>query len=88
MGRRTNATLFREVLEIIFKAPEWGHWHQAPGERIEFTVPRLRIKGLLSIEKGEREWWQYPVDRQRLRTEGPAAMARDFLDGYQLAREA
>jgi hypothetical protein len=86
-GQKDDATLFREVLEIIFKAPEWVRWNQAPGERIEFTVPRFRIKGLLGIEGGEREWWPYPVDRTRLRTEGPEAMARDFLDGYQEARE-
>lgn len=86
-GQKDDATLFREMLEIVFKAPEWVHWNQAPGEGIEFTVPRLRIKGLLGIEKGEREWWPYPVDRQRLRIEGPEAMARDFLDGYEQARK-
>jgi hypothetical protein len=86
-GQKDDATLFREMLEIVFKAPEWLHWNQAPGEGIEFTVPRFRIKGLLRIEKGEREWWPYPVDRQRLRTEGPDAMARDFLEGYEQARK-
>jgi hypothetical protein len=86
-GQKDDATLFREMLEIVFKAPEWLRWNQAPGEGVEFTVPRLRIKGLLRIEKGEREWWPYPVDRQRLRIDGPEAMARDFLDGYERARK-
>ena len=86
-GQKDDATLFREMLEIVFKAPEWLHWNQAPGEGIEFTVPRFKMKGLLRIEKGEREWWPYLVDRQRLRTEGPKAIARAFLDGYEQARE-
>ena len=70
-GQKDDVTLFREVLEIIFKAPEWVHWHQAPGAGIEFNAANFKIKGLLRIEKDEREWWPYPVDRQRLRTEGP-----------------
>lgn len=86
-GQKDDATLFREMLEIVFKAPQWLRWNQAPGEGIEFTVPRLRIKGLLRIEKGEREWWPYPVDRQRLRAEGPEAIAHAFLDGYEQARK-
>jgi hypothetical protein len=85
-GQKDDATLFREMLEILFKAPEWARWNQAPGEGIEFTVPGFKIKGLLRIQKGEREWWPYLVDRQRLRTEGPEAIARAFLDGYEQAR--
>ena len=34
-GQKDDATLFREMLEIVFKAPEWLHWNQAPGEGIE-----------------------------------------------------
>jgi len=31
-GQMDDATLFREMLEIVFKAPEWLPWNQAPGE--------------------------------------------------------
>ena len=81
-----DVTLFRQMVDIIFKAPEWKRWNQAPGTRIEFNAANFRIKGLLRVERGEREWWPYPVDRQRLRTEGPEAIARAFLDGYTQAR--
>jgi hypothetical protein len=85
---QNEAMVFREVLEIIYKAPEWENWKQAPGAAIEFSVPNCRIKGLLGIEKGEPRWWSYVVDRERLRTDGAEAIARVFLDGYTQARNA
>jgi hypothetical protein len=86
-GQKDDVTLFREMVGIIFKAPEWVGWNEAPGAGIEFNAANFKIKGLLRIEKGEREWWPYLVDRKRLRTEGPEVSARDFLDGYAQARK-
>ncbi len=77
-------TLFRQLLDIIFKAPEWDaqHWNQEPTAGIEFNAAAFKIKGLVDIVSGEREWWPYQVDRKRLRTEGPAAIAREFMAQY------
>ena len=36
--KKDDVTLFREMVEIIFKAPEWKRWNQAPGAGIEFNA--------------------------------------------------
>src|SRR6266550_2002305 len=85
---QTDGELFTELVDAIFKAPEWSEWHQDVGAAIEVSEPIFKLKGLLRIDKGEREWWPYTVDMKRLRREGVKAIERDFFAGYRKAREA
>ena len=50
------------------------------------TADGVKLKGLLRIVDGAREWWPYQVDVQRLRKEGPDAIARDFMKQYAQQR--
>ncbi len=83
---KTDGELFSELVDAIFKAPEWVEWHQDEGAAIEVNEPAFKVKGLLRIDKGEREWWPYIVDMKRLRREGVKAIERDFFVGYRKAR--
>jgi hypothetical protein len=66
---------------------QWSVWRQDANAAVEWAAPAFHLKGLLGIVQGQREWWPYQVDRQRLRKEGPDAMAREFMEGYERARE-
>jgi len=82
----TDGELFSELVEAIFKAPEWNEWRQDVGAAIEVNEPAFKVKGLLRIDRDQREWWPYNVDMKRLRREGVKAIERDFFAGYRKAR--
>ncbi len=84
---KTDGELFSELVEAVFKAPEWSEWRQDAGAAIEVNESIFKLKGLLRIDKGEREWWPYNVDMKRLRREGVNAIEREFFAGYRKARE-
>lgn len=48
----------------------------------------MKIKGLIRIVAGQKEWWPYVVARDRLRTQGSRAIARDFFAEYDRQRRA
>jgi len=83
---KTDGELFSELVEAVFKAPEWSEWRQDAGVAIEVNEPACKLKGLLRIDQGQREWWPYKVDMKRLRLEGVKAIERDFFAGYRKAR--
>ena len=84
---KTDDELFRELVEDILSADDWSIWRQDANAAIEWTAPALKLKGLLRIVDGEREWRPYEVDRKRLRKEGPHAIASEFMQKYAQARE-
>ena len=84
---KTDDQLFRELVEDILSADDWSIWRQDANAAIEWAAPAFKLKGLLRIVDGEREWWPYDVDRKHLRKEGPHAIAREFMKGYTKARE-
>ncbi len=85
---KSDDVLFRELVETILSVDQWSVWHQDANVAVEWAAPAFHLKGLLGIEEGERTWWPYDVSRQRLRKEGSAAIAREFMEGYAKARDA
>jgi hypothetical protein len=84
---KSDAELFGDVVTAILKAWEWNEWHQDAHAAFEYSMPGFHLKGLLRVVDGAREWWPYDVDRARLRKEGPAAIAHEFMKKYAEARK-
>jgi|SRR6266496_3494829 len=84
---KDDATLFREAVGLILKDPFWTDPPRDPDAVIEANPAAFKIKGLIKVENGEKELWPYLVDRERLRKQGPHAIARDFLTQYKKQRE-
>jgi hypothetical protein len=84
---KSDAELFGELVNAILKAPEWNKWHQDAHAAVEYGMPGFKLKGLIRVVDGVREWWPYPVARARLRKEGPAAIAHEFMTKYTQARK-
>lgn len=60
-----------------------------PSEGLEWDVATFEVRGLVGLVglvEGERKWWPYAVDRDRLRKEGSATIARHFLQQYVIRR--
>jgi len=87
-SRESDDILFRKLVEAILSVDQWDVWHQDANVAVEWAAPAFKLKGLLGIVDGERDWWPYQVDRHRLRKEGPDAIAREFMEGYRQARQA
>ena len=83
---KTDNDLFRELVETILGADDWSSWRQDANAAVEWSAPAFKLKGLLRIVDGAREWWPYQVDMHRLRKEGPDAIARDFMKQYEQQR--
>lgn len=84
---KTDGELFTELVDAIYKAPEWSEWHQDVGAAIEVSEPIFKVKGLVRVVNGQQEWWPYIVDMKRLRREGVNAIEREFFAGYRKARQ-
>ena len=88
MADSPDKARFQEAVELIRKRVQDAYQSQDSDVAIQPNPQTFEIKGWLWQAQGTVTWWPYQVDPDRLRNEGPAAIAQDFFEGYAPAREA
>ncbi len=61
--------------------------HQDPNVGIDVQREQRRIRGLVTYEDGQPVWWPFEVEIERLRKDGPEAVAYDFIEGLTEVRK-
>lgn len=58
-----------------------------PNVGIDVQRDQRRIRGLIKSEGGQSFWWPFEVEIERVRREGPEAVAYDFIEGLTEVRK-
>ena len=77
---------FQEAVDLIRDRVE-AACSQDRNVAIQANPKTFEIKGWLWEAQGTVTWWYYTVDPDRLRNEGPEAIAQHFFEGYAQARK-